>query len=121
MKLHRDLDITQKITWHLAHRIREAFNCDSGDKFQGPDEFDEAYGGSNRANMSKQKHEELKGAGHVSVGKTVVVEVKGWETNEFSVEVIEETSVRTLQDFVATQADADAKIDTDGKIMMLCA
>ena len=24
MKLHRDLDITQKAAWHLAHRIREA-------------------------------------------------------------------------------------------------
>lgn len=25
MKLHRDLDITQKSAWHLAHRIRETW------------------------------------------------------------------------------------------------
>ena len=25
MKLHRDLGITQKTAWHLAHRIREAW------------------------------------------------------------------------------------------------
>ena len=25
-KLHRDLDITQKTAWHLAHRIRETWN-----------------------------------------------------------------------------------------------
>ncbi len=23
MKLHRDLEVTQKTAWHLAHRIRE--------------------------------------------------------------------------------------------------
>ena len=26
MKLHRDLDITQKTAWHLAHRIRESWS-----------------------------------------------------------------------------------------------
>ena len=25
MKLHRDLDLTQKTTWHMLHRIRAAF------------------------------------------------------------------------------------------------
>ena len=25
MKLHRDLNITQKTAWHLAHRIRETW------------------------------------------------------------------------------------------------
>ena len=25
MKLHRDLEITQKTAWHLAHRLRKAF------------------------------------------------------------------------------------------------
>ena len=26
MKLHRDLKITQKSAWHLAHRIRESWS-----------------------------------------------------------------------------------------------
>ena len=26
MKLHRDLEITQKNAWHMAHRIRETWN-----------------------------------------------------------------------------------------------
>ena len=28
MKLHRDLEITQKSAWHLAHRLRTAFESD---------------------------------------------------------------------------------------------
>ena len=35
MKLHRDLGITQKTAWHLAHRIRKAWECNTG-FFGGP-------------------------------------------------------------------------------------
>ena len=35
MKLHRDLGITQKAAWHMAHRIRETWD-DGTDKFSGP-------------------------------------------------------------------------------------
>ena len=35
MKLHRDLGITQKSAWHLAHRLRKSF--ETGNRFvQGP-------------------------------------------------------------------------------------
>ncbi len=40
MKLHRDLGITQKSAWHLAHRIRETWARESG-MFGGPVEADE--------------------------------------------------------------------------------
>lgn len=40
MKLHRDLDITQKSAWHLAHRIREAFDSFEGSGMAGPVEVD---------------------------------------------------------------------------------
>ena len=42
MKLHRDLKISQKSAWHLAHRIRAAWNGDMADLFDGPAEVDEA-------------------------------------------------------------------------------
>ena len=29
MKLHRDLDVTYKSAWHLAHRLRKAFESDT--------------------------------------------------------------------------------------------
>ena len=40
MKLHRDLKITQKSAWFMAHRIREAWQ-DGGSMFSGPVEADE--------------------------------------------------------------------------------
>ncbi len=41
MKLHRDLGVTQKTAWHLAHRIREAWEDNGGNLFAGPVEADE--------------------------------------------------------------------------------
>ena len=40
MKLHRDLGIRQSSAWHLAHRIREAWN-ERADPRAGPVEVDE--------------------------------------------------------------------------------
>ena len=42
MKLHRDLGITQKTAWHLAHRIRETWDIAQG-AYEGPVEIDETY------------------------------------------------------------------------------
>ena len=42
MKLHRDLNVTQKTAWPLAHRIRESWS-DQNKKFGGPIEVDETY------------------------------------------------------------------------------
>ena len=35
LKLHRDLEITQKAAWHLAHRIRQVYLNDMDVKFAG--------------------------------------------------------------------------------------
>lgn len=35
MKLHRDLDISQKSAWHMAHRIREMYDMMCA-QFRGP-------------------------------------------------------------------------------------
>ena len=42
MKLHRDLSITQKSAWFMAHRLREAWESQGG-VFSGPIEADETY------------------------------------------------------------------------------
>ena len=72
MKLHRDLEITQKSAWHLANRLRKAWEADGG-SFLGPVEVDETYMGGKRANMSNAKRKALEefGAGRGADVKTV--------------------------------------------------
>jgi len=42
MKLHRDLGITQKMAWFMAHRIREAW-AQSGGLFHSPVKLDKTW------------------------------------------------------------------------------
>ena len=55
MKLHRDLDITQKSAWHLAHRIRETWK-NNKEKLTGTVEVDETFiGAKDKEQARKQK------------------------------------------------------------------
>lgn len=45
MKLHRDLNMTQKSAYFMAQRLREAWAVDDGEVMGGPVEADEAYFG----------------------------------------------------------------------------
>ena len=110
MKLHRDLGITQKSAWHLAHRLRQAFG-EGGGTFSGPVEADETYIGGKRKNMPAAKRRELKGRG--AVGKTAVAGVKDRETKRVSARVVGSTDGPTLQGFVAEHAAPGAKVYTD--------
>ena len=110
MKLHRDLEITQKTAWFLAMRIRKAL-AQGGILFSGPLEVDETYFGGKRANMSKGKRDGLTGRG--AVGKTAVVGAKDRATNQVSAKVVTDTTGETLQGFILDNAHPRAKVYTD--------
>ncbi len=99
MRLHRDLEITQKSAYFMAQRLREAWSSPEG-LMEGPVEVDETYMGGKRKNMSNAKRKTLSGTGRGAVGKTAVVGAKERETNKIHAKVIQSVDKPTLQGFI---------------------
>lgn len=110
VKLGRDLGISQKSSWHMMHRIREAMGS-ADPLFRGPVEADTTYIGGIEAN----KHESRRShAGGGPVNMTAVVGIKDRATNQVSALPVARTDSFTLQGFIHRRTETTARVFTDG-------
>ena len=107
----RDVGVTQKTAWFLAHRIPEAMG--SGDPlFEGPVEVDETYvGGPDRI-----RHFDRKVWNRSLSGRTVVVGMRDRATDQVRTAVISSPTSDNLVEFVHSNVEsvAHTPVYTDG-------
>lgn len=112
MKLHRDLGISQKSAWHLAHRIRQCWGDLHGEPFEGPVEANETYVGGLAKNMhAKVRRQRIHGRG--GVDKTAVAGLKERATSNIRAKVVAATDGPTLRGFVTEHSVDGAMVYTD--------
>lgn len=110
MKLHRDLNVTQKTAWFMLHRLRQAWDASGIEPFRGPVEVDESFFGG----LEKNRHENKKlRAGKGPIGKTIVAGMKDRQTNKIRASVVPDTGQGTLRSFIAQRSAIGATIYTD--------
>jgi transposase-like protein len=109
IQLAKELGITQKSAWFMAHRLRES--CQSGAMLSGTVEIDETYIGGLARNM----HAKEKAAAEIGTGgkgKAIVMGMRS-RSGEVRTKVIPCTKAKVLHPIIKQNVAVGSKVYTD--------
>ena len=107
VQLSKQIGVTQKTAWFMAHRIRQACK-DKGVKLKGQVEIDETFFGGLEKNKHKSKIDKVKSWKH---SKTMV---QGFKSKDgLKTKVIDKATKQTLQDNIIDNVEAGSKVIAD--------
>ena len=110
-EIARDIGITQKSAWFMAHRIRLALHAGSFDKLSGEVEADETFIGGKARNMHiAQRKRRITGTG--GKDKTVVMGILE-RGGKVRTKVIGDRKKKTLQTEIKKHVEAGSALYTD--------
>ncbi|HEY6250879.1 MAG TPA: IS1595 family transposase [Candidatus Angelobacter sp.] len=121
-ELARDLGVTQKSAWFMAHRLRYALKDGGFNLMSGECEADETFIGGKARNMHKSvKARRITGQGHHAIDKTIVVgilergkgEGKNKTVSQVRTAVVPDRIKTTLQPIIKKHVMAGAALYSD--------
>ena len=122
-EIHRDLGVTQKSAWFMAHRIRLAMKNNSLMKLGsegGPVEADETFVGPDPRRMHKDRRARIlsiagndREKNHRAPGKTIVMGMLDRNMRQVRAMVIPNVKRATLQEKILGNIEAGAHVITD--------
>lgn len=110
LQLARDLNITQKTSWFLIHRIREMLKMKNTPKMKGTIEADESYVGGKLDNKHEKKQEELIGRGKGMAPIVTVIERNG----SVKTTATEDVSSLSIYKLITENVEGGETLITDG-------
>lgn len=111
MEISRDLGITQKSAWFMAHRLRAALHAGSFDKLAGEVEVDETFIGGKARNMHvAQRKRRITGTGGKDKVAVLGILERGGKVRTT---VVADRKKHTLQGEVKSHVEAGAALYTD--------
>ena len=110
MRLHRELTLTQKSAWHMAHRLRKTWERDTcKNPMFGAVEVDETYVGG----KSRSMHARDRWKSHGNANKGIVVGAKERGTGNVRAAIVRDVAALSLGRFLNESVEPESTLYTD--------